>query len=807
MRFNFDISETEKPIEPPKSPTPPTQLEWFPLQDHPVFAATPAAQPLPGGGLNGGRMARNLLAWDGASRLYYWDTNEQCLHRISIRLGEPDEHSVIAAYPSKVLKTDMELEFVVNKISVNRNGSAVVLAGSNGLCIMNLFGHTSTKGGSVVCRTMLVGPNVYFKAIRILQVTWHPYSNVHVGVLSSDSVFRIFDLSSAVEKPEQEYYLQPMEPGSKFQKAASICAADFTFGSDHLWDKFSVFILFADGSVYILCPVVPFGCAYMWESVMEMHADAQALGLKSANQTAIKNSNRALSWLESTFPELKRQGQKVEGFSVVMAHAYALIDASLLLQGPLCKICSREDDIGADVAECKGRALNLVYSSIGKDSILVMAWSSGQLQIDALADEIQPVWRMGSPPRLCVDSQDQILGFAMICESLSGQLPVVRLDKPLDNNDWLGHPPPLLRLAIVDLALPTGDGSDFPVSLYIDPLNRMKIFAVHDGGVDSIVLHFLPFTSHSGKNDTMSAPSVDPILSTCQGMSNSTSYVCGFVVLTDSYGYSWIAGVTSTHGSFVLEMKFWDVNLPTLFDMIEITTSVEEPTGMNTPFVLSKEILNGPKTVIIPQASLNLRSTRADSIEGRSTVHQYLNLFHENYMEYAHKVYVELMHHLPYMKKKIHDLHVRLYEVQQKLSNIEEKEPKIKERMQCALLFHSSLEERLRRLRSLPGMHKRPLYRAELEFKKELDRFSGAELDALHSLIQTLNARLWRFSQSSKSNVYNLQRRPSLKSSYAQDAQLDLLKAALQKLSLVNSENSKKVKMVESVIKKMEDES
>lgn len=40
-------------------------------------------------------------------------------------------------------------------------------------------------------------------------------------------------------QPEQEYYLQPVEPGQS-RNAASICPVDFSFGGDHLWDRFSV---------------------------------------------------------------------------------------------------------------------------------------------------------------------------------------------------------------------------------------------------------------------------------------------------------------------------------------------------------------------------------------------------------------------------------------------------------------------------------------------------------------------------------------------------------------------------------------
>lgn len=50
---------------------------------------------------------------------------------------------------------------------------------------------------------------------------------------------RLFDLSTDLMQPEQEFYLQPAEPG-RSKKAASLCPVDFYFGADHMWDRFSV---------------------------------------------------------------------------------------------------------------------------------------------------------------------------------------------------------------------------------------------------------------------------------------------------------------------------------------------------------------------------------------------------------------------------------------------------------------------------------------------------------------------------------------------------------------------------------------
>ncbi|THG22685.1 hypothetical protein TEA_011552 [Camellia sinensis var. sinensis] len=587
-----------------------------------------------------------------------------------------------------------------------------------------------------------------------------------------------------------------------------------------------VFVLFSDGSVYILCPVVPFGSnidIIMFSTSAYEKLKKLEIGIVCM---LVSNSNMAISWLEATFPELTHQATGGGNLSALKAQPYALFDASISLQGPLPKVC-HDGEQGSEVrvAEFEGRAVSLLYNSISKDSILVTAWSGGQLQIDALADEIQPVWVVGSPPRLCVDSCDRIVGVAMICESIPGDHSIVKLDQPPDHTVWSGYPPPLLRLAMVDLALPRNRESSSPISMFVDPLIPERIYTFHDGGIDSIVLHFLPFTSQtSGKDESMRTPSVHPVLSTCQGESSSPLF--GFMALSDSFGYSWIVGLTSWE-CIVLEVKSWDLLLPIHVEMEKQATTLEESRDTDTPAIISKELLGGPKVVLPP--SSNLRSVTADSIEGRSALHQYFKLFHENYVEYAHKashwylvkddlenmlpdydwyVYFELKHHGPQLKKIIEDQHGRLREAQQKLLKIEEKQEIIENRISHATQMHSHFEERLRRLRKLPGVQKKPLSKAEREFKSELDRFTGVELGALHSSIETLNVRLKRYTRSPQGDVLNQQRQLSgRRKNYVQDDQISQLKSSVAKLSLVNSENTKKVKLLESSLSRRESDS
>ncbi|KAK6145486.1 hypothetical protein DH2020_022306 [Rehmannia glutinosa] len=854
----------QSPTPSPSNSTTKAELQWFPLQNHPLFSSATASAPSPA---SAERVPPNLMAWDGASRLYFWDLNKKCLHRISIRLGEPDPASILAVFPSKVLQAKMPLSFEVNKISINRDGSAMLLVGLEGLRVMHLYGHSSPEENTIICRTVSIGSEIYFNRnnfIRILQISWHPYSDTHLGILSSDSVFRIFDLSADLGQPEQEYYLQPVEPGSS-RNAAAICPVDFSFGMDHLWDRFSVFILFSDGSTYIICPVVPFGSSdypfllnsmYLWESILEMYNDAHTFGLKSANPKAVNNSNMAISWLEATFPELVHQAGDGGKLLAVKARPFVLLDASVSLQGPLHKVCHGvTEDSEVRTGLCEGRAVSFLYNLVGKDSILVTAWSGGQLQLDALADEIHPVWKTGSPPRLCVDSSEQILGAAMICESAQNDRSILKIDQTPYHTVWLGHPPPLLRLAIVDLALPNKSKS--AISMFADPLVPERIFCVHTGGIDSIVLHFLPFTNqNTGKEGQMRSPSVFSVLSTFPGDSSSPSPLNGFLALADSFGSSWIVGLTSSNDCIVLQMETWNVLLTDVIDRLteNVVSDELKETETDIPTVISKELLSGPKAVLLPPSAPNLRSVTADSIEGRSMLHQYFKLFHENYVEYAHKVYFELQHHGPHLKRIIDNQHSRFTKMEQKLLEVESKQEKIDDRMDQAVRFHNSIEERLLKLRQLPGSHKSHfpkqreiskvekmssysetqkfeietllrsvLYIANLEIGTHESavspllcmkvgslaefvpyKFTGLELDALNSTIEALRARLKRHTQLTQANSPNQRsQKPGRRGSKVQDDVFEL-KSSLAKLTLINTENSKKVKLVESALKSRE---
>ncbi|KAJ3698486.1 hypothetical protein LUZ61_002191 [Rhynchospora tenuis] len=764
-------------------------LEWVPLATHPVFASLRDSHPSldfnPGSG-GGGR----LVAWDAVtSRLYIWDPTMRAIHSLSVRLQDSEDGSetwdpvsVEAAVPSETLVPSVQITHEVHQISLNKDGSSLLIAGSDKLTVISIFDKTSTNGETVICRAVPVATQILLgqdKGMRVLQASWHPFSRAHFGLLTSDAVFRLFDLSSNLERPEQEFYLQQV-PSGRGLSAVSLCPVAFSYGAHHLWDTFSIFFLFSDGSIYILCPVVPFGSLYTHKHIKAIYEeDVRSFESEAPNTNAIRTSRLALSWLEETFPEMLSEVLDVHGLSLCRACAYAPLDASLILQGPLCKISHGQ---GADIL--KGRAVSFLYTPVGKDSILITAFNTGLLYIQALADEIHPQWATGAGPYLSLDANHNIKGVAMICESSP------------QNTDGPAQTPPLLELAVVDLALSDQDQKQqgAVLSLFPDPVVAERFYCVHSGGADAVTINFLPFSDVDVEPASAKPPSVQPVFD----MENKGLY--GFSAIADSFGDSHIIGVTHKYECIVIEMKRWKQTLTVNWGEIAEAGSVDMTSGVMTS--VSKDLLAGPKPVVLNSTG-SLKTMNPESIEGRSTLHHYMKIFRENYVEYAHKVSIELKQCTGHLKSLIEEQNKRVNAVKKLLETVETKEDRIQERIESACSSHADLERRLNRLRRLPLVHKKPLSKAEKDFRAQLDRFAGVELDALHSAIEALSARMKRYNSSHASSVSPRRTAPKGRT-HASEAQVSLLKSSLGKLSSINEENTQKLKLLEQHFASME---
>jgi predicted nuclease with TOPRIM domain len=93
------------------------------------------------------------------------------------------------------------------------------------------------------------------------------------------------------------------------------------------------------------------------------------------------------------------------------------------------------------------------------------------------------------------------------------------------------------------------------------------------------------------------------------------------------------------------------------------------------------------------------------------------------------------------LKRIIDDQHARLGEAQEKLSKVRKKQSGLEDRMNNAMHQHNLLEQRLHCLKNLPGAHKKPLSKAEREFKSELGNqfYAYTILMKLHKFLRDIS--------------------------------------------------------------------
>ncbi len=117
----------------------------------------------------------------------------------------------------------------------------------------------------IICRATTVGgpsfptnANVTMNNY-IVKVRWHPLSNGHLSVLTSDHQLALFNLNQSVREAEQRFYLscdghsQNQNQGHDVERIIS-----FEHGGRRLWEHFTIFYMSNWGKVYALLPVVPF---------------------------------------------------------------------------------------------------------------------------------------------------------------------------------------------------------------------------------------------------------------------------------------------------------------------------------------------------------------------------------------------------------------------------------------------------------------------------------------------------------------------------------------------------------------------
>lgn len=720
------------------------------------------------------------------------------------------------------------MQFSVRFITLNRRGWSIALAGENGLVVVDLTSPLSaspvlqdTATYNVTCRTSAIGGDRFHSsnnALRILQVAWHPYSDTHIGILSSDGVFRLFDLSLSTENPEQEYHLQA-GLSDRSTPAAYARPVAFAFGGEHLWDRFAVFILFSNGFVYAVCPISPFGSLHKSSAIEELYRDACQWASSNADSTAARNASLAASWLEAVFPSLIALSGSSNSL-VFKAFAHIPFNSSLFLQGPLPVVMGGDFSSNkSNISSHSSAALTLMYSTVGKDSILAVSLRDGQMQLYALADELQPLWNDGVSPRVQIGSEGNVKTVGMLletCSDMSASSGLFAkngikkdgtiLGKP--EGVWMGQAPPLLQLAVIDFALPVSVLESAPLSLLADPVVPERLYCHHAAGLDAILLQWLPFSGQSfDRASTGKPPIVYPILDTYLGGKSVHVPLLGVADILDSFGEMWLVAVTASCECAVIEMKSCKALDPLLLTGGKHTDHETENVEAGVLQVISNDLLLGPKDIPIPHVSSSGRPLTLDSIEGRTFLHDQCKLLHEKYIEYAHRVHVELTSHGIRLHKAVQEQQMCLSQAQSKMAEAFGQSKSLMARIGAALQKNKLLKDRVMKHSTILAVKRKPLTAAEQEYKYQLDVMQLQDLEILHSAVDVLKGRFEQYLHFSQEALKQQSRYHCISTHErvrVPDVQMNKLKMALNQLTQVVESALKQVKTMDEMVKERE---
>jgi nuclear pore complex protein Nup88 len=269
----------------------------------------------------------------------------------------------------------------------------------------------------------------------------------------------------------------------------------------------------------------------------------------------------------------------------------------VIYQGPFSTL--REGGGMEKGTAVSGQAVGLLSNIVGKDSVLAISTKDGQVRIYGLADEIQPAWDQGKQPQVTVDDKGHLLAIGMLVES-SGK----EVEEEVAGVVIPGRLPPLLPLGVLDLLLQPGVVEVGSMSLFADPVVPERLYCQHAGGLDVILVQWLPFSAQNATNDSSErpTPAVFSVLEIQPVGNTIVQPPLGVTLVLDSLGESWVVAVTANCECAVINMK----PHRTLPEPIRLGVDIdaEEETGYLEVGVLqmmSKELLSGPKDIPLTQ--------------------------------------------------------------------------------------------------------------------------------------------------------------------------------------------------------------
>ncbi|KAL4436121.1 hypothetical protein ABPG77_005569 [Micractinium sp. CCAP 211/92] len=730
---------------------------------------------------------RGIIAYSGSGKLFVAgddgtikaaDVRQQLLSGTWAQ-GGPASGGKLAQPAVRTITTSPPLELTAAHFCLNRSGTYAAVAGCaledpeiSRIVVVDLTNcrpapalfaggggssgaaPASPAGRHDICEAVVLDSELFGSrpGLRVLQVAWHPDSDAHLAVLTSDNTWRLYNTQHA-DLAEQTFELQlhsrrGLGLGASSSDGSGRAVAAFAFGPPEQWQRFSVYFLTADGSLWSLCPVVPFGCRYPGSAVEQLAAvgDAEV----SPNDEA---------WLQRAFSQLSTPQHLDFAPGMVQSVPHALDEHVPALAGPL-RVVSAGQPPGEQASQLvqmaggsdAAQALLLTRYAEGC-SVLAAATARGLVGLHLVAGAASPSWHEAAPQCICEGVEIRAV------RSQVGASPAAAGGEQAQQ---------LLLLDIVDLSLPpesgaaatsAGDPEDAefgggaaaaPASMLLaqDAVAPELLYSVHSSGAHAITLSWLPLLAGLLAEDgrlpaALPRPGAELLLRSSKGLvaaapvgdalSGSALVVLeadgrpqclrpqhaaaaeggGAAAATAGPGPAAAGG-----GQAAAAQKDKESQLATIYG----------------------DLRKGPKTCTLPTAAAG-KPAGAGNPEGQRLLTEAAAALRASHVEFAHQAHQDLLERIRQLQGELDKQRRRADAAEQVAALAEQASSALDAQAARVLQFQENLGERLRLLAELHWSLPRPPSQAEQRFAAEqLPAFEAAAA-ALEEDARALRAR------------------------------------------------------------------
>jgi len=664
-------------------------------------------------------------------------------------------------------------------MSFSRGGQFAVITGRkwinvelSGIAVIDVI-ETSTTAGSVdeVGRLLVLGAELFDSrpGLQILQVAWHPSSDHHVGVLTSDNIWRIFSLHEP-SYPEQTFELGGLQQvtrervlGMSTMKGEK--AVTFAFGPPvDSWERFTVFFMTLSGSIYILCPVAPFGCRF--------HLAAGAQPFPAGRHELHTDIQTSEAWLEQA---LGVQESLTHGHDYVEIKPHALEDHCPALQGPLALHLQSSSPPQATAGNMQSLAVLHWEATVqlrnpqGADTAggsppsfcvaVVTAGLSGKISVALMEGNIVPAWKKADST-IWHDAYGSVIAARIVAQSATSSeaTPTLSLFDEIHINvcDRAGVPGPDSDSE--------DDDHDAAALLDVvrDPVSSDRCYIIHGHGAIGISLPWLPvlggFLAHAANDNQVAPPSLPSTIALDLAGEWGKDGIIGGCLIGNAATGSLLALVKTTGTGQLLSTH-------ELYEQESLATTpphAQQP--MRSPEFSSKQspqeveknaastaclradaalasqyawLLAGPNTQV---SVVKSPGKSCSDIEGQRDLHAAISQLHKKYVEYITQAHQFVTQKVAEIREEGQRQAAQECKLRHQQCDAAARRSLLAQRIERATKFNANLHSRYNLLSMLDSSRPRPMSFKEQAFMQELP-IQEEKLQHWQEQVKTLSIR------------------------------------------------------------------